>query len=350
MIDLNNNSLDQKPLLNTEQIFKHISDYQIYSYYLNDEIELTRPICSPLRTDNVPSFTFFRHSYKNLIYWKDHSTGDYGDCFNFVSSMFGLSFRQSLIKIAKDFDLDLAYREEDAQGITVLRRSIPSPRIVAMPKRYELGVKIQPFTLADKEYWSKYNISSEDLAKYNVFSISMIFSGGRVIGRYKNDNPIYAYLFYKDGMYTWKIYKPKEVDKRFKWMSNTNRSILQGWDQMPETGEILLINKALKDVMVANKLGYAGVAMQSESQMIKPVVMEELQRRFKHIFILQDFDLAGVKNANKHYKKYGIIPIFLQEFKTRSNGFKDVSDYVKKAGMKEAKETLDRIINKYIHI
>jgi hypothetical protein len=348
MIDLNNAALDQKPLLNIEEIFKHITDYQIYSYYLTEELELTRPMCSPLRTDNVPSFTFFRHSYKNLIYWKDHSTGDYGDCFNFVASMFGLSFRQALIKIAKDFSLDLSYKEEDAQGITVLRRSVPKHKTVVMPKRYELGVKIQPFTNTDKEYWSRYGISSQDLKRYNVFSVSVIFSGGRVIGRYKKDNPIYAYLFYKDGTYTWKIYKPKETDKRFKWMSNTNRSILQGWDQMPETGEILLINKALKDVMVANKLGYIGVAMQSESQMIKPVVMEELKRRFKHIFILQDFDLAGVKNANKHYKEYGITPIFLQGFKTRSNGFKDVSDCVKLAGQAKAKEMLNSIIKRYL--
>jgi len=344
MIDLNGANLDPKPLLTKDEIFKNLTDYQIYAYYLNEDIILSQAICSPLRTDNIPSFKFFQHSYLPYIYWKDHSTGAYGDCFSFVMGMHGLTFKQALIKIAKDFELNLAYREEDAEGITVLRHSIPTHKDVVIPKRFELGVRVQKFTRADQEYWSAYGVSSADLVRYKVYSVSHVFSGDRIIGRYKKDNPIYAYLFFKDGEYTWKIYKPMEQDKRFKWMSNTNKSILQGWDQMPETGELLIINKALKDVMVANILGYVGVAMQSESQMIKPVVMEELKRRFKKIIILQDFDLAGVRNANRHYKQYGIPYVFLQSFRTRSQPIKDISDCVKHLGKQEAKRILDNLI------
>jgi len=343
MIDLNNNIHDNKKMLTKEAVLTLVTDYQILSYYLGETPLLGVSICSPLRQDNVPSFAFFKH-YNNFIYWKDHSTGEYGDCFYFIQKMFNLSFRQSLIKIVNDFQLPLFYKKEEEKGITILRRSIPKHKDIVMPKRYEIGVKIQKFTITDKEYWSQYNISSADLNYYNVYSVSHIFSGDRVIGVYNKKNPIYAYLFYKDGKYAWKIYKPKELDKRFKWMSNTNKSILQGWDQMPQSAETLLINKALKDVMVANKLGYAGVAMQSESQMIKPIVMDELKRRFKKIYILQDFDLAGVKNANQHYKKYGIKPIFLQSFKTRSQPIKDISDAVKYLGKEKAQKLLNNII------
>jgi hypothetical protein len=341
MINLNNTRFDDLPLTGKDEILKRVSDYQIYQYYIEEELVLGRAMHSPLRKDDIPSFSFWRNATGKIV-WRDFATGKYGDCFNFVQEKFILTFRQALIKITKDFNLPLYC--ESGIGITTTASPIPRHKVLKMPEASRIGVKIQSFTKTDAEYWSKYGISSEMLKQYNVFSCSLIFSGTRVIGRYKKDNPIYAYLFYKDGEYTWKIYKPLEADKRFKWMSNTNKSILQGWDQMPESGNLLIINKSMKDVMVAKTLGYEGLSMQSESQMIKPIVAEELKRRFSNIIILQDFDLAGVSNANKHYKAFGFIPVFLQSFGNRGNGLKDISDVREKLGYEEAKRILDNIV------
>lgn len=342
MFDLNSKEFDSLPLVDTTEILKRVSDYQIYSFYISDEIDTNGAIHSPLRNDAVPSFSFWKHGSGKLV-WRDFATGQYGDCFDFLRHKFGLSFRQALIKVVRDFNLPLSY-EKDVKVPVLTRSVIQEDRVIAMPEKNKLSVRVQPFTNADKEYWSKYGIPSTMLKEYNVHSIGMVFSGDRIISRYKASNPIYGYLFFKDGEYTWKIYKPLEPSRQYKWMSNTNKSILQGWDQMPETGNLLIINKSLKDVMVMKLLGYNGVAMQSESQMIKPIVMEELQRRFVTVVILQDFDLAGVKNSNRHYKEYGIHPMFMQKWGQRGNGLKDISDYREKLGKSKATEKINELI------
>ena len=108
---------------------------------------------------------------------------------------------------------------------------------------------------------------------------------------------------------------------------------------------MLIITKALKDVMVLRTLGYTSVALQNEIANIKDTVTHELYERFNDIYILNDFDYTGVKGANKLRKRYGFKPIFLQDFKTRSNGFKDISDYRKSHTSEETKCLINKLIS-----
>lgn len=328
--------------LSKEAINNLIDDYKLFAYYIGGDFKLQESMCSPLREDNNPSFSLFKGRGGGLMY-KDFATGDCGDIIKFVGKLHSLSFRETLELIDVDFNLGLATSKSTVAVNKGFKTNLSINTVETAPRSSKLGVKRQEFTTTDMEYWGQYGIDKECLQKYNVFSVRFFFVNGIRVSTYSHSNPIYCYIFLKDNKVTYKVYKP--LDKQYKWSSNTNRTVLQGWDQLPEYADTLIITKSLKDVMVFNQMGYASVAMQNEVSTIKDTVVDELKQRFNKIFILQDFDYAGVSGSNKLRKLYGFTPFFIQTFETRSNGLKDISDYVQARGIDDAYRMIYTIIN-----
>tara|TARA_R110000737_G_scaffold348934_1_gene383938 strand:+ start:714 stop:1730 length:1017 start_codon:yes stop_codon:yes gene_type:complete len=330
--------------LTKEAILKKLSEYQIFSYYIGRDFKSGIVINSPFRQDDKPSFSIFVDR-KGTIRYKDFGTGESGDCFNFIQKKLNINFYDSLIQINTDFNLELMYSQYGYKAKEYTGYQTDIKQLNFTPKK-EIKVKTQPFTFVDESYWAQYGIDKNLLKVYNVFSCKCVFVGDRTVATYINNNPMYGYLFYKDGEYTWKIYRPLSLTG-YKWMSNTNRTVFQGWDQLPRKDNILIITKALKDVMVLRTFGITSVALQNEITNIKEAVTHELYERFSDIYILNDFDYTGVRGANKLRKRYGFKPIFLQNFKTRSNGFKDISDYRKSHTREETEGLIKKLINKW---
>ena len=330
--------------LTKEAILNKISMYQIFSYYIGRDFKSGIVMNSPFRQDDKPSFSLFVDK-KGTIRYKDFGTGESGDCFNFVQKKFGINFYDALIQINKDFNLELMYSQHGYKTKEYSGYQTDIKQLNFTPKK-SITVKTQKLNFVDKHYWGQYGIDENLLKVYNVFSCKCVFVGDNTVATYVNNNPIYGYLFYKDYEYTWKIYRPLSLTG-YKWMSNTNRTVFQGWDQLPRKGNMLIITKALKDVMVLRTLGYISVALQNEIANIKDTVTRELYERFNDIYILNDFDYTGVRGANKLKKIYGFKPIFLQTFKTRSNGFKDISDYRKSHTSEETKCIIDKLITQW---
>lgn len=92
---------------------------------------------------------------------------------------------------------------------------------------------------------------------------------------------MYAYKVYNN----FKIYRPL-ADKYHKWRNNLTEYDIQGYKQLPEKGDILIITKSLKDVMCLCKMGIPAVSPASESTFIPNIALEELKKRFKRIIIL----------------------------------------------------------------
>ena len=55
-IDLNSVTFDKR--ITPDSILDRVSDLDIYRYYIGDDAVSLRPINSPLRRDNIPSFLF----------------------------------------------------------------------------------------------------------------------------------------------------------------------------------------------------------------------------------------------------------------------------------------------------
>ena len=319
---------DMTPL-NRDNVLSRINEYRVYTFYIGRDFVVGKAMESPLREDSHPSFSIYNRFGR--LKFKDHSTGVGGDIFNFLQLLFNCTFYEALMQINKDFNLDLQHSGEynsliKHKGYTTTRSYVPKAGTT-------IKVKVRPWNNVDKKYWAKYNITRIILGLYKVYPLQRAYINDKGVYYYSRFNPGYCYQFCKDENYTYKIYKPLG-EKGKRWYSNTDSSVLQGWDQLPAKADILILTKSLKDVMVLHSLGYASISMQNEISSVKENVMQQLRERFSTIYVLQDFDYAGVKGTNQLRKKFTDLKyFFIQDFSTRRNGLKDISDYIASEGV-----------------
>jgi hypothetical protein len=325
----------EKPLseassyISKEKILQLVSEYQIFAFYLGYDFSLGKALNSPLRKDSNPSFAVFKAG--TTIKFRDYGIGITGDVFDFVSRMFGLTFTQSLLKIALDFNLPLNNLDSNNLPSYTHIRGFISKKVNVIQSTKEIRIKKRDWKICDKDYWSSYHITKDILRFYNVIPVETAVINDVIVYRHNDKSPCYAYLFYKDNKYTYKLYQP--FDKKNKWKSNIDKSVLQGWEQMNITGDILIITKSLKDVMVLKMLGLDSLAMQNEISSIKLSVMTELRSRFNRIYLFQDYDRAGIIGTYKLTRIYKFLKwFFIQDKSNNTNGLKDISDYIKSEG------------------
>jgi len=315
--------IDEDTALQT--ILEHTTEYDIYSYYIGNKFDIGRIMTSPLHIDNHPSFGIYKSSrYGNLMF-KDHSTGVSGDCIMFVSKLFKISRREALIKILSDIsNKDLTYSTE---GITIQEDYKTVSTVISVKKK--------PFCKIDDDYWNQFSLFRDDLRHFSVFPICEYWINGIVQSwSYKQTNPGYCYEIYNK----YKIYKPL-ANKSEKWISNCGSYDIQGYEQLSMNGDLLIITKALKDVMVLYKLGYQAIAPQGENHNIPEKIMSVLKDRFTKIVVFYDNDKAGINGANKIANKFELQTISIpQEYP------KDISDYTKEYGLDNSKELLNNLL------
>jgi 5S rRNA maturation endonuclease (ribonuclease M5) len=304
------------------ELLKHVSDYEIFNKYIGKEISLGEMISSPLpnRKDNNPSFNIFRH-YKGELIFKDYAYGT-GDCIKFVSLMHDLKRRDLAIDmIINDFDINVDRK--------------PYRPIIEERKKTLIDFREQPFTLQEALYWYSYGIDNQTLKKFDVHSVEKF----RVNNSkwFYSKGMCFSYVF-ENGT---KIYKPYD-NEGYKWITNCNGGF-QGWNQLPIAGNIVVITKSLKDVMVLDKHNISAIAPHGESMKISDEDIDMLKRRFRKIYVLYDIDEAGYKASEYICNKYNLKRIFINNnyciYKNKNEN-KDISDYRQKYGEKRTEELL----------
>lgn len=297
-------------------LLQYTTEYDIYSYYIGDKFDIGRIMTSPLRKDAHPSFGIFKSDKYGRLLFKDQATGLFGDCITFVSKLFKISYREATRKILIDinennltFSTDGVFIQEDYKSVSTI-----------------ISVKKRPFSKTDDDYWSQFSLSRDDLRHFNIYPISEYWINGIVQSwSYKAANPGYAYEIYNK----YKIYKPLDEKKR-KWISNCGSYDIQGYEQLSMNGDLLIITKSLKDVVVLHKLGYQAIAPQGENHSIPEKIINILSERFDKILVFYDNDTAGRNGANKIATKYKLKTIFIPEGQP-----KDISDYIRDKGIDE---------------
>lgn len=102
---------------------------------------------------------------------------------------------------------------------------------------------------------------------------------------------------------------------------------MNGLNQIPQSGDLLFITSSLKDVMCLHDLGFASVALQSETHTINDETLQELQGRYKYVLTFFDNDECGINSAATYFKKYHVNGIVVPHH-SESATYKDISDYV----------------------
>ena len=343
MIDLN------KKLVSKEVLLNHIQDIDVYRFYTGKDVSLSGNMISPLREDKNPSFGYFisKNGSKEILF-NDFNLGG-GDFIKFVQLKFGLNYFEALSKIAIDFNVQDHFFVKDIERTkkTYDPDKYPTKRekLLASSSVVKIGRKVREWNMYDLKFWYQFGITKDILDLYNIEPISYIFLNQVPIVPEKYS---YCYPEFKDDKVTYKIYQP--FSEKYKWLTNHDSSVWQGWRQLPEKGETLIITSSLKDVMaIKSTTDYNAVALQNEGIYPKKSVIKELHDRFELIYLLYDNDYDKEVNWGHEFgKKLSEQFRFFQiEIPDRYNS-KDYSDLVKNIGSKNAFELLTKLKENYL--
>ena len=311
--------------LSEEEIYKRITQEEIYRYYIGDYY-VNSVMSAPYREDRNPSFVLYYGDNGNLL-WYDFGRKKSGGLIKLLILMFNISYRQALEEI--DSSLNLGILNKTKQSIIRFPEYKNKKRET---REVELSVIRQPFNYQDKEYWSRGGISRKTLEIFGVTSTNKVYLNGRPIWKHVDNNPIYSWK--EKGKL--KCYRPLSKDKKRKWITDCKQSIIQGYTQLPEKGDLLIITKSLKDVMVYYEIDIPAIAPQGEYILISEEVMNDFKKRFKRIITNFDNDETGI-NLSKQYKDlYGIDYFLLQDYK-------DPFEYSCNLGLKNLKKLINGI-------
>lgn len=310
------------PEINKEFILSKVTQEEIFEKYLGCKVVPGEKYRSPLRDDNHPTCSIKRLA-SGILWFKDWSGHFAGDCFSLVGKMYNCNYYIACKIIARDMNL--------VKGLTINTRKKPKQKIYEEKERAEIKVKWKQLSPDDEYYWRNHGITNNVLKYYNVSAVSYVWLDGRLVYMYSKKDPCYGYWFGKQDI---KVYFP--LREEFRFLGNSTK--IQGYQQLPKTGDLLIITKSLKDVMFLYSIGIAAIAPQSETAVLQEDIINEFKNRFKKVICIYDFDLAGIRTANKMRKLYDIdIKFFTNgRFNTPDCLGKDVTDICKNISKEDA--------------
>jgi len=326
MFNFDNASLQ----ITKEEILKYITELQILERYCSNYKSLDSSFRSEFYNDTNPSCRIVV-SASGIPYYKDYGNGDYFLAFDYVSRKYGANYHETCNIIANDFGL----KRTNLNVTPQLLLSNDSPKLV----KYKSNIKVivKPFSLIDYNYWNQYCISLTTLQFFNVKAVSHVYLNKKdkhYVFEYKNNQPLYSYRFYKNNTEYLKIYNPYSPTKEGKWLTNVGSDCLAGYDQLPPTGDLLILTKSLKDTMCYFELGYNAISFQAETNKISKKSWDELSKRFKKIVLNFDDDDTGREATTNFVLDHAVDFYFID------GGCKDLSDYIKKYGLKKAEKLI----------
>lgn len=313
-----------KQAIRLEDILKRVSEEDILAYYFHI-YRVPALVNSPLREDHNPSFSIYINPNGKLIGYDFGIKTSYG-LFDMLMQYFHMGFSDVLNMIWKDMCQITTKQSQNNVVRTYLHKH----------ENIKLEVKTRVFKDYDLAFWNSFGINKQWLRFGRVFAISDIIKKSDNCTTYiPADRYAYVYVEFKDGVQSLKIYQP--FNQRYKWISDGNNSVWSLWDQLPESGDKLIITSSLKDSLClwAN-LDIPSCSLQSEVVIPKQQVINQLKERFKQIYILYDNDYTKLQNtgqihAQKLAEKYELINICIDEqWET-----KDPSDFYKKHGKQQ---------------
>ena len=288
--------------------------YTLWCTIIGKTVPIKEKFSSPFREDSDPSCVLLITRYNNII------MKDFGGSGEIYTLRKALSHFHPL-ELETNIKTKIVKLEESTK------------------KLHSIQIKSQKFNDVDLAFWGQYHISINTLLRYHVKSIThywLNYTNNRSI-LITCSTPSYSYEF---GCGKRKIYSPNDLKQR--WISNLTEKDIFGYKQLPETGEILVITKSLKDIMVYNEVfRISAISPQSENTEFSHIMMEDLAKRFKHIFINYDDDDAGHKYSNLRFQQFQSIikkEIFVPKHK-------DLSGFIKNEGLLATQKLKQSMIN-----
>ena len=315
-----------------ETILERISEYDIFRFYYPGKWKLNVATHSPFRKDDNPSF-IIGTKHGNVSYIDFAETSKRGNWFNFVQTLYNLSYFNALKLIDKDFGLGIS------SGVIgdykVITSAYEQPE--ELTKKYAVIQAVtRKFTKEELSYWAQYHLDIQDLKENNVYSLSKVYLNKQLFSLKESD---LRFGYFYDG--TWKIYRPY-IDPKFKWVpNNVPISTLEGKDNIVNC-DVALVTKSKKDLMVIRKIFPCVAAVQNEGlACFSQENVDFLKANSKKQILSFDSDPTGVKNSKQITELFGFEYLNVPR-SYLSDGIKDFADLAKDYGM----NALEKILKK----
>ena len=247
---------------------------------------------------------------------------------------------------------EVLHYEIIAKDFCLIDSNIVKTKPIVVPEIKEtesakIQVQIKDYTQRELDWWKSFGISKKTLKKYHVLSIQHVFLNGELRFSSSEKCPIYGYYFgkYKNSKELWKIYFPmNKKEKGIRFINNLPKKVLQGYHQLPKTGDLLVITKSMKDLMAMYEFGIPAVSPNSETLFVDDKKLKEFKQRFKHILVIYDQDRSGRYNMSKIRKLYPELNYFIIP---REYGSKDFTDLIRDYGIEEVKTLVPKFLTKF---
>lgn len=299
--------------ISKEKILKHVSEYSLFKHYISAFERVGKLFKSELRADKNTSAII--NEYKGHLRYSDFGNGDNLDVFSYIMKKYNISYWDCLLLINSDFSL--GYAGVNKQPLQTFKEDYNFKKEGTSSI---MSIKSRLWCKKDGDFWlRKYGITLDTLNKYRVYPLECYYINNN---RYKADDLAYGYYYGNvDNVDRWKIYQP--YNENYKWCSNTNSSIIQGFDQL-YTNDLLILTKSLKDIMVFSLAGYNACSLQAESTKLTRDHLDKLKVKtnYSELVVIYDNDDAGKMYADRITTEYGIQSIYFPE------GTKDASEFV----------------------
>jgi len=336
--------------LNFNTILERVSQQAIFEMVLGYKpIEYMR-VVSPFREDDTTPGCFFS-TYNNKLWFIDFADKTtHRDCINMVEDLFKISFYDALRHINNHFQLGLGSMKSTD---TILQNNIIPEKLSLKPKLpVDIEFKPRDFNDEDREYWTKYGISKNNLLIDGVYPVIWYKLYSARLKTHIVIRPTkvtYAYTGFVDmegniQSNKIKIYTPY-LSTKGKWVTNCIANDIGNIQNLPLTGEKLVITKSYKDCRVIRNFNIDSIWFQNEGMFPDIEILMDLCNRFEHIYIFFDNDSVGIETAIKLSELLNsIIPdkstvIFLPKSLLKID-IKDPSDTIHKKGEKYLKKFL----------
>ena len=329
--------------LTPDQILQKITQQQIFEFVLKKQFNFADRYLSPFRDDKKPGCRFEQRPDGTIVFV------DFGERFRNPTKTHRSSFRmvmdahnvtlQGAMKILCEH-FNISTNKEDYQILNVIQYERVEKSF--LPMTYEA----KPFAKSDVTYWSGFLIKLEHLLEDHSYAVKRFTVLKE--GKLKVIN-IYQYCYVFDFIDRVKFYQP--FKDKYRFITNCDENNIGNFDNLPISGEELIIQKAYKDHRILRNLdwGLNVVWFQNEGCVPDMEILIGLVNRFNLITIFFDNDEDGIMAALKIHAVFNSIrqgccrivhlPIFLSHKLT----WKDVGEFINKEGKQDLITVLKQI-------
>ncbi len=308
--------------IDSKNLNSYIDTEAMYEFYLGYSINTYSHFKSPFSNDSTPSFKIkFSNSFK--LTWKCFSTGKGGDLVDLVSELYNLSFKDSLNKIVYDYSKFSSNNKRSS-----IYSNFKSSNINTNYDYSKIEVILfDKFPKSFIDYWKSFYIDEKLLELYDIKPAKEVWINDRLYSVYRDENIVIRYLVNQK----YKIYKPLEVDKKYKWRTTFDSKCIFGFKQLDYSLDTIIISKSSKDVLVWRLLGYNAITLPTEASRLWKELVEWLYSKFKYVISVLDNDIAGIRAMESYKTDWGIPYIILPDL-GEENQCKDLAEIIYSIG------------------